>query len=91
MKLNLKYDIKAVCKKIVEEQLSKMELSYAEIGFGEVEVKEPVPAEKIIQLNTLLNNYGIEIDPLFPQETSAEKSTRRLQNQTQMEWRYQKY
>ena len=61
MKLNLKYDIKAVCKKIIEEQLNKLELAYTQIGFGEVEIKEPVTQEKIMQLHHFLNHYGIEI------------------------------
>ena len=61
MKLYIKYDINAACKKILVEQLDSLELSYSLVGFGEVEIKEVVNNEKLKQLNAKLNNYGIEI------------------------------
>ena len=61
MRIYLKYDINAICKKIVEEQLDKLKLPYSMVGFAEVEIKEQAPAAVIKQLQTHLKNYGIEI------------------------------
>lgn len=61
MKLYVKYDINAICKKILQEQLDKFGLSYVIIGFGEVEIAENVSNEKLQELNNCLNNYGCEI------------------------------
>lgn len=61
MKLFIKYDINKACKKLLEEQLDKMELNYAIIGFGEVEIKDNLNAERLKAINTELGEYGIEI------------------------------
>jgi len=61
MNLYIKYDINTACKKILQEQLDKMQLTYAIIGFGEVELKDNIPSAKLKQLSSNLNNYGIEI------------------------------
>ena len=61
MKLYVKYDINAICKKILQEQLDKFDLSYNIIGFGEVDIVENVSNEKLQELNICLNNYGCEI------------------------------
>lgn len=61
MRRYLKFDINALCKKIIQEQLEKIELPYTIIGFGEIEIAEPVPAGKLKQLHAGLENYGIEM------------------------------
>ena len=61
MKLYIKYDINAACKKILQEQLDSLNLNYSIIGFGEVEIKETLQGDKLKQLSSGLGNYGIEI------------------------------
>lgn len=61
MKLYIKYDINVICKKILQEQLDKLGLSYALLAFGEVEIKETLENETLKQLGSNLNEYGIEI------------------------------
>ncbi len=61
MKLYLKYDINAICKIVLQEQLDKLELTYAVLGFGEVEIKETVSTTKLKELNSGLNSYGIQV------------------------------
>jgi AraC-like DNA-binding protein len=61
MNLYIKYDISLVCRKILEEQLDKLQLPYSSIGYGEVELKETISSSRLKQLSALLNNYGIEI------------------------------
>ena len=56
-----KYDINTACKKILQEQLDKVELNYSLIGFTEVEINEPFASSKMNELISNLNNYGIEI------------------------------
>ncbi|WP_435353115.1 helix-turn-helix domain-containing protein [Emticicia sp. SJ17W-69] len=61
MKLYIKYDINVICKKILQEQLDKLDLSYALVAFGEVEIKEAVAGETLKELYSNLSEYGIEI------------------------------
>ena len=61
MKLYIKYDIKAACEKMLQEQLDKLELDYEITGFGEVDIKEAISSKKLEQLTIGLNNYGSEI------------------------------
>lgn len=61
MQLYLKYDINTVCKKIVQEQLEKLQFNYSLNGIGEVELKGIVPEEKLKQFNLSLKEYGIQI------------------------------
>ena len=61
MKLYIKYDINEICKKILQEQLDKLKLSYAMLGYSEVEIREDISTEKLKELYAGLNNYGIEI------------------------------
>ena len=61
MKLHIKYDIKAACEKMLQEQLDKLEVDYEITGFGEVEIKEAISSEKLEQFNNGLNEYGSEI------------------------------
>jgi AraC-like DNA-binding protein len=61
MKIYIKYDINAICKKILQEQLDKLGLKYLITGLGEVEIQETISREKLQQLNDGLNMYGSEI------------------------------
>jgi YesN/AraC family two-component response regulator len=61
MTLFINYDINAICKKILQEQLDKLGLKYSILGLGEVEIRESVSDEKLKQLNALLNSCNIEI------------------------------
>jgi AraC-like DNA-binding protein len=61
MQLYIKYDINTACKRIIEEQLNKMELDYALKGFGEVELKGSISDETYKKLSQNLKYYGIEI------------------------------
>lgn len=61
MKIYIKYDLKAACQKILQEQLDKLDLKYSIAGFGEVDIQESISNEKLKQLGSKLNNYGIEI------------------------------
>ena len=61
MKLQLKYDINVVCKKVLEEQLDHLGLQYKLGGLGEVEVSDTISLQQHTQLNNALKKYGIEI------------------------------
>ena len=61
MKLYIKYDINTASKKILQEQLDKLELHYTLPRFGEVDVKNNIPEEKLKKLIAGLGEYGIEI------------------------------
>ena len=61
MNLYIKYDIPLTCKKVLQEQLDKFQLSYSVISFSEVELKEDISSPMLSQLTTILNNWGIEI------------------------------
>lgn len=61
MKLYIKYDINAICKKILQEQLERLNLSFILLGYTEVEIKEDISTEKLKELYSGLNDYGIEV------------------------------
>lgn len=61
MKLYIKYDMPAACKKILQEQLDKLKLDYSMSGFNEVDINDTIPGDRIIQINEILNQYGIII------------------------------
>lgn len=61
MRLFIKYDIRIACKIILQEQLDKLKLDYSIDGFNEVEVNESISGDRLVHMNSFLNNYGIEI------------------------------
>lgn len=61
MKLYVKYNMNALCKRVLEEQLDKLLLDYTLIGFTEVEIKDAMTTEKWEKLNIYLDSYGIEV------------------------------
>ena len=61
MKLYLKFDSNIACKKIIQEQLDKLQIDYAYLGFAEIEIDDTISIDGLNELNTCLGNYGIEI------------------------------
>jgi len=61
MRLYIKYDIHAACRKILEEKLQKMDLQYSFFGNGEIELSDIASEEVLTKLNFELNNYSIQI------------------------------
>jgi AraC-like DNA-binding protein len=61
MNLYLKYDTYLACKKILQDQFEKFQLSYALKSYWEVEIKEELAGSTLNELSSSLNNYGIEI------------------------------
>ena len=61
MKVFVKFDINAVCKKILEEKLEESSIKFRTLGFGEVEFLEKVSAEKMELFSESLLHYGIDI------------------------------
>ena len=61
MNLYIKYDTYAACKKILQEQFEKLQLSYSLMGFWEVEIDDGISDATLSQLSSSLNYYGIEI------------------------------
>ena len=61
MKLYLKFDANTAFRRIIQDQLSKLQIQYAYLGFAEIEIDDNVSNEGMNELNTNLNNYGIEI------------------------------
>jgi Bacterial regulatory helix-turn-helix proteins, AraC family len=49
------------CKMMVKSELDKLGLDYGAIDLGEVEVKQPLPAEKHDQLKLALLKSGLEL------------------------------
>jgi AraC-like DNA-binding protein len=61
MKIYLKYDINVVCRKVLEEQLEKLNLQYNILGISELELKTNLFNGQQEHLNKALKEYGIEI------------------------------
>ena len=61
MKLYIRYDISIVGKKLLQEHLDRLQLSYSLIGIGEVELSDSVTGDQLKELTKALNKYGIEI------------------------------
>lgn len=61
MKLYLKFNVNSLCKKVLEAKLGALNLKYKIIGFGEVELLEKTTPKQLADLNSSLNDYGIEI------------------------------
>lgn len=61
MKLYLKFDAGTTCKKIVQEQISKLNIPFEYIGFAEIEIDDAVSRNELDEINACLSEYGIEI------------------------------
>ena len=61
MKAFLKFDFNILTKKLLEEKLGDFNIKFSITGFGEVEFHEHLSQEKLEEITSLLNNYGIEV------------------------------
>ena len=61
MELYIQYDMNIACKKIMREQLDKLNLNYSLKGFSSVDIKDNISEDTLNQLRISLNNYGIDI------------------------------
>jgi AraC-like DNA-binding protein len=61
MKLYLKFDSNIALKKIMQEQLDKLQVKYEYLGFAEIEIEDTISSSGLSDLNNDLNSYGIEI------------------------------
>ena len=61
MKIFIKFDFNAVCRKVLEEKLIKHNIKYRILGFGEVDVLEKIDISVFSVLTGELKEYGIEI------------------------------
>jgi AraC-like DNA-binding protein len=61
MKVYLKFDYAQLTKKIVEEKLSELDCKFSIIGFGEFNFLEKIPTDKIIEITSIFDEYGIKI------------------------------
>lgn len=61
MKMYVKFDFNALCKKILDEKLKEHGLKYRLLNFGEVEFYESLTQEQHTIFKKNLEDYGIEI------------------------------
>ena len=61
MKLHLKFDFNAVCRKVLDDKLLEYDIKHNISGFGEVELLEKLSAEKLKNFSEALSEYNIEI------------------------------
>ncbi|KPH13867.1 AraC family transcriptional regulator [Chryseobacterium sp. ERMR1:04] len=61
MKMYVKFDFNALCKKILDEKLKEHGLKYRLLNFGEVEFYESLTQEQHSIFKKNLEDYGIEI------------------------------
>jgi len=61
MNLYIKYDMPVTCKRILQDVLDKFQLDYSMSSFWEIEIREDLSGQKLSELSSGLNNYGIEI------------------------------
>ncbi len=61
MVVNIKYNMNALCKKVLQEQLEKLQLNYYQLGATEVYISDDTPSEKMDQLEIGLKEYCCEI------------------------------
>lgn len=61
MKMYVKFDFNALCKKVLDEKLKEQGLKYRLLNFGEVEFYESFTKEQHTIFKKNLEDYGIEI------------------------------
>jgi AraC-like DNA-binding protein len=61
MKMYVKFDLNALCKKVLDEKLKEQGLKYRLLNFGEVEFFESFTQEQHNIFKKNLEDYGIEI------------------------------
>lgn len=61
MKLHLKFDFHALCRKVLDDTLLEHNIQHKILGFGEIELLEKLSAERLENFSRDLNKYSIEI------------------------------
>ncbi|RKS95989.1 helix-turn-helix domain-containing protein [Chryseobacterium defluvii] len=61
MKMYVKFDFNALCKKVLDEKLKEQGIKYRLLNFGEVEFYESLTQEQHMVFKKNLEDYGIEI------------------------------
>ncbi|PKQ46103.1 helix-turn-helix domain-containing protein [Confluentibacter flavum] len=61
MKLHLKFDFNAICRKVLNEKLLEHNIKHKIVGFGEVKLLEKVSADRLERFSNDLTAYSIEI------------------------------
>ncbi|MCE3075563.1 helix-turn-helix domain-containing protein [Chryseobacterium gwangjuense] len=61
MKMYVKFDFNALCRKVLDDQLKEYGLKYRMLDFGEVEFYEDFTQEQHLVFKRKLQDYGIEI------------------------------
>ncbi len=50
-----------ICKKMLNDQLSKMNMNYELLSVNEIKIREELSTQQIKELNSTLKEYGIEV------------------------------
>ncbi|KIC62040.1 helix-turn-helix domain-containing protein [Chryseobacterium taiwanense] len=61
MKMYVKFDFNALCRKVLDEKLQEYGVKYRMLDFGEVEFYEDFTQEQHLVFKKRLQDYGIEI------------------------------
>src|SRR5690606_37698406 len=61
MVINIKHDMNITCRVVLQEQLEKLNIRYAILSPGEVEIKSKLSQETYKKLEQSLGHYGIWI------------------------------
>lgn len=61
MKLYLKFDSNQAFKKIISEQLGRINIEFSQGGVNEIEVGDSISLDEIQKIGSALSEYGIEI------------------------------
>ena len=57
----LKYDVQAICKRLIQEQLKNSGLKFCLLNANELDINQSLPEEYLNTLNCSLTSIGIEI------------------------------
>lgn len=57
----IKYDVQAICKRLIQEQLKNSGLKYTLLNANEIDINQSLPDDSLSNLNCNLTKQGIEI------------------------------
>ena len=61
MKVYLKFDYNLLTRKVLQDKLAELGYKFNIVGFGEFDFLENIPNQKITEITSLFEDYGIEI------------------------------
>jgi AraC-like DNA-binding protein len=61
MKLYVNFDVNVICRKMLNEQLSKLDLTYEVLSLNEIKIREELSTQQVVELNAVLKESGIEV------------------------------